>query len=51
MPGHVVIVREIMSARVFDYERTLAIFEKRLGPDHPDTKTVRDNLASLSKDE
>ena len=27
--------------------RALAIFEASLGPDHPSTKTVRDNLAVL----
>jgi hypothetical protein len=29
-------------------ERALAIFEKALGPDHPSTVTVRDNLNSLN---
>ena len=29
------------------YERALAICEKALGTDHPDTATVRNNLASL----
>ncbi len=27
--------------------RALAIFETSLGPDHPNTVTVRDNLAAL----
>ena len=27
--------------------RALAIFEKSLGPDHPNTVTVRNNLAAL----
>ena len=31
------------------YERALAIREKALGPDHPDTTTVRQNLASLAE--
>ena len=29
------------------YKRSLAIREKGLGPDHPDTATVRGNLAAL----
>ncbi|MGO9173473.1 MAG: tetratricopeptide repeat protein [Rhodomicrobium sp.] len=29
------------------YERALAIWEKALGADHPNTKTVRANLAAL----
>lgn len=29
------------------YERTLAIFEQALGPDHPNSRVVRGNLASL----
>ena len=29
------------------YERALAIFEEKLGPEHPHTKIVRDNLESL----
>jgi hypothetical protein len=29
------------------YERALAIFMARLGPDHPYTYTVGDNLAAL----
>ena len=29
------------------YERALAICEKALGPDHPDTATIRNNLANL----
>jgi hypothetical protein len=29
------------------YERALAIFTARLGPDHPNTHTVGDNLAAL----
>jgi len=32
------------------YERALAIFEARLGPDHPDTKVVRGNLASIPRE-
>jgi hypothetical protein len=31
------------------YERSLAIRERALAPDHPDTTTVRNNLASLSR--
>jgi hypothetical protein len=27
--------------------RALAVFEKSLGPDHPDTAKVRNNLAAL----
>jgi hypothetical protein len=30
------------------FERALAILEAKLGPDHPNTKIVRGNLASLS---
>jgi hypothetical protein len=30
------------------YERALAIFEKVLGPDHPDTVPARENLAILT---
>ncbi|HVR98913.1 MAG TPA: tetratricopeptide repeat protein, partial [Thermoanaerobaculia bacterium] len=37
---------DLAAARPY-YERALAIFEARLGPDHPDTKTVRENLAAL----
>ncbi|MGH8684937.1 MAG: tetratricopeptide repeat protein, partial [Nitrosospira sp.] len=29
------------------YKRALGIFEKTLGPDHPDVKTSLDNLAKL----
>jgi tetratricopeptide (TPR) repeat protein len=29
------------------YERALAIWEKQLGPDHPDTATSLNNLAGL----
>jgi hypothetical protein len=29
------------------YKRALAISEKALGPDHPNTKTIRDNLRSV----
>jgi len=29
------------------FQRALAICEARLGPDHPNTKTVRANLAEL----
>ena len=32
------------------YERALAIVEKVLGPDHPHTQTVRNNLASLDEE-
>jgi tetratricopeptide (TPR) repeat protein len=31
------------------YKRALAIWEKAFGPDHPDTKQVRDNLAALHR--
>lgn len=30
------------------YEHALAIFESKLGPDHPRTRDVRDNLASIT---
>lgn len=30
------------------YERALAIYEQTLGSEHPNTKIVRDNLASLN---
>ena len=29
------------------YEQALAIFESTLGPDHPYTQSIRDNLAAL----
>ncbi|TDJ67611.1 MAG: tetratricopeptide repeat protein, partial [Proteobacteria bacterium] len=29
------------------YERALEIFEKRLGPEHPDTQMVKKHLESL----
>jgi hypothetical protein len=29
------------------FERALAILTARLGPDHPHTQSVRDNLAAL----
>jgi hypothetical protein len=29
------------------YRRAIAIFEKTLGPEHPDTKTARENLEIL----
>ncbi|MCB0222600.1 MAG: tetratricopeptide repeat protein [Anaerolineae bacterium] len=29
------------------YERALAILEKRLGPNHPYSQVVRNNLAAL----
>jgi hypothetical protein len=31
------------------FERALAIFEKALGPDHPDTAIARRSLAALSE--
>jgi hypothetical protein len=31
------------------YERALAIYEKALGAEHPDTKTIRENLSRLGK--
>ena len=31
------------------FEQALAILEQSLGPDHPNTQTVRRNLASLPK--
>ncbi len=31
------------------FQRALAICEARLGPDHPNTKTVRANLAELKQ--
>ena len=31
------------------FQRALAIFEKRLGRDHPNSVTVRNNLNSLQK--
>jgi hypothetical protein len=31
------------------YERALAIWEARLGPDHPNTKIARENLAALGR--
>ena len=37
---------EYESARPY-YERALAIFEERLGANHPHTQTVRGNLARL----
>lgn len=30
------------------YQRALAILTERLGPDHPDTRTVRGNLAAMA---
>jgi hypothetical protein len=30
------------------YQRSLAIWEKALGPDHPDARLVRSNLDALS---
>jgi hypothetical protein len=38
---------ELAAARPL-YERALAIREKARGPDHPDTATVRRNLAALT---
>jgi hypothetical protein len=32
------------------YERALAILERTLGPDHPNTRTVRRNLECLGGD-
>ena len=32
------------------YERALAIYEKALGPDHPDTIQIRENLAQMKAD-
>ena len=37
---------QVAEARAY-LERALRIFEAKLGPDHPDTRTVRNNLASL----
>ncbi|MCI0645537.1 MAG: tetratricopeptide repeat protein, partial [Chloroflexi bacterium] len=39
---------DLAGARPY-YERALAINEKALGPDHPDTQLVRRNLAALSR--
>jgi len=38
---------DLVGARPY-YERALAIWEKRLGPDHPHTKIARGNLESLA---
>ena len=32
------------------FERALAIFTARLGPDHPNTRIVRGNLAALPRE-
>jgi tetratricopeptide (TPR) repeat protein len=32
------------------YKRSLAIWEKALGPDHPDVATILENLAALYRD-
>ena len=37
---------EYEAARPY-YERALAIFEEKLGPEHPQTKIARGNLDSL----
>jgi hypothetical protein len=39
---------ELAEARQL-YERALAICRKFLGDDHPNTKTVRSNLESITK--
>ena len=36
-----------LEAAKLHFERALRIFEKQLGPDHPSTRTVRDNLQAL----
>jgi hypothetical protein len=36
----------LLAARAL-YERALRIYEQTLGPEHPNTLTVRENLASL----
>jgi tetratricopeptide (TPR) repeat protein len=33
------------------YKRALAVWEKALGPDHPDVATALNNLAQLYKDQ
>jgi Tfp pilus assembly protein PilF len=38
---------DLAAARPY-YERALAITEQVLGPDHPHTHIVRDNLATLA---
>ena len=37
---------DLAGARTF-YERALAFSEKALGPEHPNTVTIRNNLATL----
>jgi hypothetical protein len=45
--GHVLAEQgELDRARSF-HERALAIYEARLGPDHPDTERSRRNLAAV----
>ena len=36
-----------LEAAKLHFERALGIFEKQPGPDHPSTRTVRDNLQAL----
>jgi hypothetical protein len=43
---HLVSIADLTGARPY-FERALAIFIACLGPDHPHTQTVRDNLAAL----